>query len=864
MSKNFVRPRSLVNRFGARTTAVICFLAILLAPLARPLWAGGTGSSELMYVQGGDAPTANGDAVTNDINAPYRFYIEVPPSPSRLVVELFDADMGTEARSANRDWNPFGTDTTISYRLFNPMGVAQPVNFSSGGNGIPAGADNAWLTFFDTDAPAAPTFEGEDTDVAGLGVGLITVPIPGPPCAAGDLLLAVIATDGNQNINQPIGWSTVDQGSASGDAARLEVFSRIATGLEIGGSQAFTWPGLLVQAAGGVLCYGGVDAVTPVNASNSDTGTSNAPTAPSVTPTVANTRIVRFYAADDGDLAGTPFPASHTGRFNIESSTGGGEVSLGAADRSFATANVATGTAAFSLSSNEQWRAVTVALAGTEIELMSGHWEVRIDQSSQPGQDFNAIGLRAHDGDSTSGGTEYNVYAESFTTYGTNGGGSGTDPEDSRSYTQYPYITSGCELDMYEFDWDANSTTPADQGSVGFLTRDGSAAATFGDSVLSGNDAWDRHTVPPWTTASDADNYGIWTMPVTISSGNSTANYGNVMLRNDQLLAVNPNMQPEFGSFDIYFANDAGAAPTKPYLEQFARYRDGANPPALLQPTRMTITVRFTNPTPYPVAFSAPAHLITSNVPGLAVLYGGNAGVSAGTILSQPLLGVLGDVVWNPGTVAAGDAVLLFYDVVIIPVLPGSTEFITGVLGLGGTNARYVDETCAGAGCTGSRLLRATNQLGPLCPLSVTTDVLTYVKIDRFDSYLSREGLVLEWESASESGTMGYELWRSQGEEWVPVRGGDVPALFGAPQGGIYRVIDPEGSAGDEYLLMERDLRGMKSSHGPYLAAPERYLAVEMASNVTSEALQPEAPLPPKSIQSVSEMDRDGVLGRPQ
>ena len=46
--------------------------------------------------------------------------------------------------------------------------------------------------------------------------------------AAGDLLLATIATDGNPTISAPAGWTQIDQGPAAGNAARLAVFYRIA------------------------------------------------------------------------------------------------------------------------------------------------------------------------------------------------------------------------------------------------------------------------------------------------------------------------------------------------------------------------------------------------------------------------------------------------------------------------------------------------------------------------------------------------------------------------------------------------------------------------------------------------------------
>lgn len=46
----------------------------------------------------------------------------------------------------------------------------------------------------------------------------------------------------------------------------------------------------------------------------------------------------------------------------------------------------------------------------------AGHWELRVDMSSgvTNGDDVNGYGLRAHDGNTGSGGTELNVYAPTY------------------------------------------------------------------------------------------------------------------------------------------------------------------------------------------------------------------------------------------------------------------------------------------------------------------------------------------------------------------------------------------------------------------------------------------------------------------
>jgi hypothetical protein len=70
----------------------------------------------------------------------------------------------------------------------------------------------------------------------------------------------------------------------------------------------------------------------------------------------------------------------------------------------------------------------------------AGHWELRVNMSSgvTGGDDINAFGIRAHDGNPGAGGTELNIYFQSFTNLGAQAGDYST-----RNYTLYPYVTSG-------------------------------------------------------------------------------------------------------------------------------------------------------------------------------------------------------------------------------------------------------------------------------------------------------------------------------------------------------------------------------------------------------------------------------------
>jgi hypothetical protein len=110
------------------------------------------------------------------------------------------------------------------------------------------------------------------------------------------------------------------------------------------------------------------------------------------------------------------------------------------------------------LGAAENWRTLTFGLRGLPSlsAVTSGHYEIRIDSGG--GDDLNAIGVRAHDGTSGSGGTELPVYYDSHTQFGVN---PDTDPT-SRDYDVFP---DHQRLGVSTFDLDANNA--ASQGAIG-------------------------------------------------------------------------------------------------------------------------------------------------------------------------------------------------------------------------------------------------------------------------------------------------------------------------------------------------------------------------------------------------------------
>ena len=120
------------------------------------------------------------------------------------------------------------------------------------------------------------------------------------------------------------------------------------------------------------------------------------------------------------------------------------------------------------LRAGDDWRAVTVALSpSAPSPPQAGHWLLEVDTSGAGnGDNINAYGVRAHDGDPGTGGTEIPIYAQPFVPFGVNG----PDPM-SNTFTFYPYVTGNCTVDFNEFDMDAGNT--GDQGLLTANARGG-------------------------------------------------------------------------------------------------------------------------------------------------------------------------------------------------------------------------------------------------------------------------------------------------------------------------------------------------------------------------------------------------------
>ena len=139
---------------------------------------------------------------------------------------------------------------------------------------------------------------------------------------AGDFLLATIVHDGGQaaNITAPAGWIAAPQTDYwNTNSERTRVLYKFAGAFEPGAytfTVASSWP---QDVLGGITAFTGVDRAMPINASLGQVNPSSSQvTAPSISPTWRNTRLV-FVGGSITPATWTP-PFGMAERFELRSS----------------------------------------------------------------------------------------------------------------------------------------------------------------------------------------------------------------------------------------------------------------------------------------------------------------------------------------------------------------------------------------------------------------------------------------------------------------------------------------------------------------------------------------------------------------
>jgi hypothetical protein len=722
--------------------------------------------TQLFMINGSGSGTGNGDYTSDadGVNTMYRYYIEVPAGTTRLSVDLFDADIGigddAEA-TAGRDRARNDTfNTAANYTLFNPAGAQRTANFTLGDNDEPASSDNAWLNFFDS--------TGDNVR---------------------DEFGTAAYTNNDGNVNWAGNWIETNDDNTAG-----------------GGQIIIT---------GGELRIG----------DNGNTNTSRIEREANLSGNGFSTATFSFdyrtTGVDAGDQMVVEVSANGGGAWTtLETFTGAVSGS-----RSYnITSSIATNTRirfrhGTGYGNNDFFFVDDVQIQEANT-IDAGHWELRIDQSSAvtAGDDINAIGIRAHDGTSGAGGTELNVYADSMIEMGVNPPTSG---QNTRNYTLYPYITSGCNCAKNDFDYDSNSGTV---GAMTFTSRSGGYVQSYGTSSLSTNDSWRRDTFTNYASDAGAIDYGVWTAALSINSyivsGGQNGNYATFYLTNYAAAANPPTANPQANTFRIYLPKDDGTKPAKAYMTQSFSRVSGPNPPQVGQVTRYEVTVSVVNPSASAgaITFSA-SNLVTANVPGSGVLYvNPSSTVSQGTVTGQPANNASGNITWNPGSVAAGTTATLRYRVNVTPTAAGQRLPLTATPASGnGTRGRAVDET------GNTTQARATYTLGPLCEIAVTQNVATAVDLVDFAATNYDNGVLLEWQTGFEADNLGFQVYREEDGKRVPVNsqliaGSSLTAGYRSvlKAGESYTWWDKSQAKDAVYWLEDVDLSGASTWHGPF------------------------------------------------
>ncbi len=107
----------------------------------------------------------------------------------------------------------------------------------------------------------------------------------------------------------------------------------------------------------------------------------------------------------------------------------------------------------------------------------------------------------------------------------------------------------------------------------------------------------------------------------------------------------------------------------------------------------------------------------------------------------------------------------------------------------------------------------------------------SHAVVASFTAYSANEKVVVEWMTASEVGTVAFDLYRrdSHASSFNKITKRPLRGVLHAPQGGVYRTLDPSGIRGRtvEYLLIERDAWGGRTNYGPFSVHPENLSAAD-------------------------------------
>jgi trimeric autotransporter adhesin len=228
------------------------------------------------------------------------------------------------------------------------------------------GASGTATTTF-TDSISFTSSSTNDNGAGSISPNALTISKPGT-VAQNDVMLAQItyAIGSGVNVTAPSGWNLIrtDTSGSNPNNIGQRVYYKVAGASE---PASYTWTlnNSPRKATGGISVYRGVDTTNPVVGDNGGIGTSNTPTAPSVTTTARTTQVARLFGTLANTTLSTPTNASERyERANTNAALPAGPTVAGDDARQFDVG--ATGTATSSAGAPAAWVAQTVALNWTQ------------------------------------------------------------------------------------------------------------------------------------------------------------------------------------------------------------------------------------------------------------------------------------------------------------------------------------------------------------------------------------------------------------------------------------------------------------------------------------------------------------------
>ncbi|MFC1463046.1 SdrD B-like domain-containing protein, partial [Verrucomicrobiota bacterium] len=170
------------------------------------------------------------------------------------------------------------------------------------------------------------------------------------------------------------------------------------------------------------------------------------------------------------------------------------------------------------------------------------------------------------------------------------------------------------------------------------------------------------------------------------------------------------------------------------------------------------------------------------------------------------------DVTFSSYTASSGtyDSVSGIWDVG--DMLAGASETLT--------ISSVVNTNTKGANITNEIVLTAVDQ-EDTDPANDRDDAIitpTLVVLARFGAVNVNGNIALEWETVSETDTVGFYLVRRTRNGRVKVNSNLLPVVPGSPDGSVYRVVDPEAVPNKRYryVLQEVETSGHINRYGPF------------------------------------------------